>query len=215
MPITDPAVDAFLLSLAPERDPVLLEMEEHGRARRFPLVGPAVGALLEVLARSVGARRVLELGSGFGYSAAWFLRGMPRDGTVVLTDFEEENARRGSAWLDRMGFRGRFRYEVGDALEALRGAEGPLDVVFCDMDKESYPEAVEPAIERLRPGGLLVADNALWDGTVADPACREPSTLGVREYLRRVTTDARLRTAVVPLRDGVAVSVRLTGAPSP
>jgi predicted O-methyltransferase YrrM len=209
MAITDPAVDAFLLANAPDRAAGIREMEEVARERHFPIVGPAVGALLEVLARSVGARRVFELGSGFGYSAAWFLRALPPDGTVVLTDSRAENAKEGSERLDRLGHRGRYRYVVGDALEALRRERGPFDVVLCDLDKEAYPDVVEPAVERLRPGGLLVADNALWSGTVADPACREPSTLAVREYLRRVAADTRLRTCVVPLRDGVSVSVRL------
>jgi len=211
MPITDPVVDAFLLETAPDRAPGIREMETVARERHFPIVGPAVGALLEVLARSVGARGVFELGSGFGYSAAWFLRALPTDGTVVLTDASADNAREGAARLDRLGHRGRYRYEVGDALDAFRRERGPFDVVLCDLDKEAYPEVVEPAVERLRPGGLLVADNALWSGTVADPACKEPSTLAVREYLRRVRAHPLLATCVVPLRDGVAVSVRLPG----
>jgi caffeoyl-CoA O-methyltransferase len=209
MRITDPAVDAYLLATAPERPPGIREMEEAARERGFPIVGPAVGALLEVLARAVGARRVFELGSGFGYSAAWFLRALPPDGTVVLTDLSAENAREGASRLDRLGHAGRYRYAVGDAVEALRREPGPFDVVFCDLDKEAYPTVVEPAVERLRPGGLLVADNALWGGTVADPACREAETLAVREYLRRVGSDPRLRSALVPLRDGVSVSVRV------
>jgi predicted O-methyltransferase YrrM len=215
VPITDPFVDAWLRTNAPPRDPVLLEMEEYGAGRRFPLVGPAVGSLLEVLARSIGARRVFELGSGFGYSAAWWLRAMTPaaedGGQVVLTDLDAENARRGGAYLTRLGHAGKFRYEVGDALEAFAREDGPFDVVFCDVDKEDYPRVVAPAVARLRPGGLLVTDNALWGGTVADPSCDEPSTVAVREYLRRVTTHPLLRTTVLPLRDGVAVSVRLSG----
>ncbi len=209
MPITDPAVDDFLLGLAPPRDPVFHEMEAYGRETCFPLVGPAVGTLLEVLARSIGARTVFELGSGFGYSAAWWLRGLVDGGRVTLTDFDPALSERGSAWLDRLGHRGKYRYVIGDALEALSEEPGPVDVVFCDVDKEAYPEVVEPAVARLRPGGLLVADNALWDGTVADPSCHDPATEAIREYVARVSRHPLLATAVVPLRDGVAVSVRL------
>jgi predicted O-methyltransferase YrrM len=207
----DPAVDAFLSEHVPARDATFHEMEAYGRERRFPLVGPAVGALLEVLARSIGARTVFEAGSGYGYSAAWWLRGLPPDGRVVLTDTDPRNAARGTTYLERLGHRGRFRWVVGDALEALAREPGPFDVVFCDVDKEAYPRIVAPAVERLRPGGLLVTDNALWGGTVADPACREPSTVAVRSYLDLVTRDPRLRTTVLPLRDGVAVSLRLPG----
>jgi predicted O-methyltransferase YrrM len=209
MPIVDPIVNQWLYDHVPHRDAVFLEMEAHAKTRRFPIVGPAVGALLEVLARSIGARRVFELGSGFGYSAAWWLRGMPADGTVVLTDLDADNVRRGTDALTRLGHRGRFRYVEEEAVEALRREQGPFDVVYCDIDKHGYPAVVEPAVERLRPGGLLVTDNALWDGRVADPTCRDAATEGVREYVRRVTSHPRLRTTVLPLRDGVAVSIRL------
>lgn len=209
MPIIDPSVETFLAAHLPARDPVFLEMEAYAAEQRFPIVGPAVGALLEVLARAVGARRVLELGSGFGYSAAWWLRGMPPDGEVLLTEGDPARARLGTTYLERLGHRGRFRYAVGDALVTLDAERGPFDVVFCDIDKESYPRVVEPAVARLRVGGLLVTDNALWRGSVADPACREASTEAVRAYDRAVSTHARLRTTVIPLRDGVAVSLRL------
>jgi predicted O-methyltransferase YrrM len=204
-------IDRYLEGLAPERAAPFHDMEALGRERGFPIVGPAVGALLAVLARAVGARTVFEAGSGFGYSAAWWLEGLPPDGRVVLTDFDPAHAARGTAFLERLGHAGRFRWVVGDALSALEREAGPFDVVFCDADKEAYPRFVEPAVRRLRPGGLLVADNALWGGTVADPACREPATAAVREYLERVTRDPRLATTVVPLRDGVAVSLRLPG----
>ncbi len=209
MPITDPTVDAYVYAHAPARDPVFHEMEAHARAHRFPIVGPAVGSLLEVLARSIGARRVYELGSGFGYSAAWWLRGMPPDGTVVLTDLDAGNVARGTAYLGRLGLAGRFRYVQEDALTAFRRETGPFDVVYCDIDKEGYPDIVGPAVERLRPGGLLVTDNALWDGAVADPSVTDPATTAIRRYVEEVTTHPQLRTTILPLRDGVAVSVRL------
>lgn len=209
MAILDPAVDAFLLAHVPERAEELLRMEAYARERRFPIVGPAVGALLEVLARSISARRVFELGSGFGYSAAWWLRGMPPDGEVVLTDLDPGNVARGTAHLERLGHRGRFRYVAEEALRAFLRERGPFDVVYCDIDKEGYPDVVEPAVERLRPGGLLVTDNALWGGDVADPSVHDAATEAIRVYVERVATHPRLRTTVLPLRDGVAVSVRL------
>ena len=209
MAILDPAVETFLLAHVPARDDELHRMEAYARERRFPIVGPAVGALLEVLARSVAARRVYELGSGFGYSAAWWLRGTSPDGEVVLTDLDPENVARGTEHLERLGHRGRFRYVAEEALTAFRRERGPFDVVYCDVDKEGYPDVVEPAVERLRPGGLLVTDNALWGGDVADPSVHDAATDAIRVYVERVSTHPRLRTTVLPLRDGVAVSVRL------
>ncbi|MBL9089390.1 MAG: O-methyltransferase [Planctomycetia bacterium] len=209
MPITDPTVDAYVYAHAPARDAVFLEMEAYARTRGFPIVGPAVGSLLEVLARSIGARRVYELGSGFGYSAAWWLRGMPADGQVTLTDLDPDNVARGLAYLDRLGDRDRVRYVREDALSAFRRETGPFDVVYCDIDKEGYPDVVEPAVARLRPGGLLVTDNVLWDGAVADRTAQDPATVAIRRYVEAVTTHPRLRTTILPLRDGVAVSVRL------
>src|SRR5262245_37987547 len=211
MAIVDPLVNAFLLDHVPVRDRVFLEMEAYAKERHFPIVGPAVGALLEVLARAISARRVFELGSGFGYSAAWWLRGMPADGTVVVTDLDAENVARGTAYLDRLGLRGRYRYVKEDAVAALRRERGPLDVVYCDIDKHQYPAVVDPAVERLRVGGLLVTDNALWGGRVADPTCRDADTEGIRAYDRRVASHPLLRSTILPIRDGVAVSVRLPG----
>ena len=127
---------------------------------------------------------------------------------MVLTDGDPDNAARGTAYLERLGHRGRFRYVVGDAIEALEREAGPFDVVFCDIDKADYPRVVGPAVEKLRDGGLLVTDNALWGGRVADPAARDAATDGVRRYLRAVAADPRLATSVLPLRDGVAVSVK-------
>ena len=212
MPITDATVEAFLTEFAPERSAVIREMEAYGAERRFPLVGPAVGSLLEVLARSIRARRVFEMGSGFGYSAAWWLRALPADGSVVLTDGDAANAARGTAYLDRLGHAGRFRYVVGDAIEALSREKGDFDVVFCDIDKHDYPRVVAPAVLRLRKGGLLVTDNALWGGRVADPRQVDPETAGIRAYLAAVRAHPALATTVLPLRDGVAVSVKIDPA---
>jgi predicted O-methyltransferase YrrM len=206
--IVDAAVEGYLARLVPERDAVLQEMEAKAAAESFPIVGPAVGSLLEVLARSVAARRVLELGSGYGYSAAWWLRGMEPGGEIVLTEGDPARARMGTAFLERLGWRGRFRYVVGNALDCLAHRAGPYDVVFCDIDKASYPRVVDSAVALLRPGGLLVTDNVLWSGRVADASIHDSDTIAIREYLRLVREHPSLATAVVPLRDGVSVSVK-------
>lgn len=208
--IVDRGVERYLYDAIPPRDAVAAEMEALGRKLRFPIVGPLVGRFLAQQARMVGARRVFELGSGFGYSAYWFLSGMPADGFVTLTDGSAENGERARDFLSRAGFAGRFRIETGDALSALRRTDGPFDVVYNDIDKHEYPDVVEPALARLRVGGLLISDNLLWGGSVADPSDDSPDTRGIREFTRRLyAREGELWTTVVPLRDGVSVSMKL------
>jgi len=205
MDIIDSRLETYLESLLPEADPVQAEMETLAEQRGFPIVGPLVGRLLYLLTRLLPARRVLELGSGFGYSALWFARALPPDGSVVLTEEDAEDSRRSREFLERAGLADRARFEIGDALELIEGLEGAWDVVFVDVHKEQYPQAAEAAIERIRPGGLMVVDNVLWQGRVVEERPPEPSTEGVLELNRRIHSDPRLDRAMVPLRDGVAV----------
>ena len=152
MNLVDSRIDAYLADLAAHSDPVLDEMERLGSDRGFPIVGPQVGRLLEVLARTVAATRVLELGSGFGYSAFWFLRGLPPSGQVVMTEGSRERSDEARAFLRRGGFAGRFVGHVGDALEFAETLVPPFDIVFCDIDKHDYPKALPIARRLLRPG---------------------------------------------------------------
>jgi predicted O-methyltransferase YrrM len=205
--IVDPAVDRYLHDLASPDDPVLREMELLAAERSFPIVGPQVGRLLLLLARMIGARRVFELGSGFGYSAYWFALAVGPEGEVVLTDTSRERAAEAAAFLERGGFRGRFRVEVGDALATLERTEGQFDLVFNDIDKERYPDVLEPVTAALRPGGLFVSDNMLWFGTVLEPRPTDPLVIGVKELTRRLYESEDFRTVVLPVRDGVSVSL--------
>src|SRR5438105_11965861 len=141
-PLVAPELDAYLLELAgiEHADPVLDEMEARGTRDNFPIVGRAVGRFLEVHARSVGARRVMELGSGFGYSAYWFARAVGESGAVVCTDADPGNARDAGGYLTRAGLWDRVTYRVGDALEGMAAEDGEFDVVYCDVDKVGYPD---------------------------------------------------------------------------
>src|SRR5262245_62092255 len=174
-------IDEYLAAFAAHDDPVLREMEKLAAVRDFPIVGPQVGRLLEAAARSCGAERVLELGSGFGYSAYWFLRGTGPTGTVLLTEGGAENAKAAEAFLTRGGFGGRFHIEVGDGLVIAEALTPPFDIVFCDIDKQDYPKALPIARRLLRPGGLFITDNMLWDGRVLNPAPDDAVTRGVLE----------------------------------
>jgi predicted O-methyltransferase YrrM len=211
--IIDPAIDRYLDDLARSSDPVLREMEELAEARTFPIVGPQVGRLLESLATMIGARRVLELGSGYGYSALHLARAVGPGGVVILTEHDESNARLASGFLERAGLADRADVRVGDGLAIAAALEpGGFDVVFNDADKAAYPAALDVARRLLRPGGLLVSDNMLWYGRVLEPDPADADTAGILELTRRLRAASDFVTTLIPMRDGVTVSTRLRPA---
>lgn len=211
MDITDPRIDAYLRSLQARHDePVLLEMEAEAAGRGFPIVGRNVGVTLELLARSVDARRVFELGSGFGYSAYWFARAVGPDGEVHCTDGDPENEVAAADHLARAGLVDRIRFHVGDAVTWLAEAEGTFDVVYDDIDKHGYPDAWRAARERIRVGGLYVCDNVLWSGRVP-PDGEEPDAVtdAIREHNAMIAADEHFVSSILPIRDGVMVALRI------
>jgi len=212
--MVDPRVEAYLRSLDRTVDPVLAEMEELARERDFPIVGAHAGKLLSILTRATGARRVLELGSGFGYSAWWFARSLPPDGRVTCTDFSADNRELALGFLARAGLAGKVEFLVGDALQAARALaaqplSGGFDIVFNDVDKQSYPESVPVAVSLLRPGGLFITDNALWYGKVAERRVEDSTTRAVRRFNELLHGSAELEAVILPVHDGLAVAVKL------
>jgi len=205
--IVTPAIDRYLHGLASSKDSILLEMEMLAAQRSFPIVGRQVGRLLQLLARSISARRVIELGSGFGYSAYWFAHAVGPEGEVILTEGSPERASEAATFLKRAGLADRVHVVVGDGLDILRRLEGPFDIVFNDIDKERYPEVFEPATAALRPGGLLISDNMLWFGKVLEDSPDEASTRGVQKLTRLLFESADFDSVLLPLRDGVSVSI--------
>jgi caffeoyl-CoA O-methyltransferase len=213
MDIVDPRIETYMEDRLRRFDePVLLEMEAYGEEHGFPIVGRNVGVTLEVLARSVGARRIMELGSGYGYSGYWHARAVGPGGEVHLTDGDPANAERGKDYLRRAGLEGRAEFHVGDAVTEMGKLDGEFDVIFSDIDKDGYPAAWRAASERIRVGGLYVCDNVLWYGRVAvdDPDDARPHyTEAVLEHNRLVAEDERYVSTIVPTRDGVLVATRL------
>jgi caffeoyl-CoA O-methyltransferase len=212
--IVDPRIEDYMRSLLTRYDePVLLEMEAEGKERGFPIIGRLVGVTVELLARSVGARRVFELGSGFGYSAYWFSRAVGPGGEVHATDGDPANERKALDYLARAGLAEPVRWHVGDAVENLGAVEGEFDVVYDDIDKEGYPDAWRAARERIRVGGLYVCDNVLWSGAVADPEGDHGrdarTTNAILEHNRLIADDERFVSTIVPTRDGVFVALRV------
>ncbi|MDH5020875.1 O-methyltransferase [Halobacterium rubrum] len=207
-------VESLLAAANPQPSALLAEMTEHGDDRNFPTLGPDAGRFLRLLATLADADRVFEFGSGFGYSAAWFLPALGSEGELVLTDYDEQNLAEAREFLDRLDPAADVHYEAGDAIETFERYDGPFDVVLLDHDKERYAEAFDQVVEDLAPGGVVVADNIMQgpvntaDVTDAlrggDPV--DDATAGVAAYVERVRDDPDFETAVVPLGEGLAVS---------
>ncbi|MEF8782573.1 MAG: O-methyltransferase [Haloarculaceae archaeon] len=212
-------VAALAHEIGPEPDEILREMGDYAAREGFPTVGPEVGGWLAVLARLVDARRVFEFGSGFGYSAYWFARELPVDGEVVLTEIDAGELDDAREYFRQGGLSGRARFEHGDAIEIVADYEGPFDVVLIDNEKERYLEALEAVEDTLRPGSVVLADNAVTSshvdpegvlGSLRGQALPEVTaqSAGIARYLDGVRDRDDFATALLPLGEGVAVSVR-------
>jgi predicted O-methyltransferase YrrM len=188
-------------------------MEREAAERDFPIINRMCGVAVEVLARAACARRVFELGSGYGYSAYWFARATGEGGEVHCTDTDAENARKAQGYLGRAGLWDRIRFHVGDAVTELANVDGEFDVVYCDINKDGYPAAWRAARDRIKVGGLYICDNVLWSGRVARKPSKSDSradwTAAIVEHNRLIAADADYLSTIVPLRDGLMVALRL------
>ncbi|UWG47628.1 putative O-methyltransferase YrrM [Halanaeroarchaeum sp. HSR-CO] len=197
-------------------DPVVESMEAYAREQNFPIVGADVGRFLRVAATMVDAERVFEFGSGFGYSAVWTASALPDDGEIILTDYDEENLDRARKFVERAGYGKQASFEAGDAMTAFAKTTGHFDVVLIDHEKIRYEDAFERVADRVTDGGIVVADN-MMDGPV-DPehvygalAGEDPKddrTAGIVAYIERIREDPDFESVLVPLGQGIAVSVR-------
>jgi len=203
-------VAAYLDGLVPRRPPRLAELEAEAQRTDFPIIGPATGHLCYLLTRLTGARQVFELGSGFGYSTAWFARAVKENGggTVHHVVWDEDLSRAARENLAALGLADIVRFHVGEAVATLTDAAGPFDIIFNDIDKHDYPKALDVIATKLKAGGLLLADNLLWSGRIFDGRDRSKDTRGIREFTRRVQADPRWISSVIPIRDGLLVAYR-------
>jgi len=207
MEIVATEIEDYLQGLVGSRHEVQVAMEKLAAERDFPIVGPCVGALLETLARSIQAERVLELGSRFGYSAFWFAHGMRKGSEIIHTDLDADNRAQAQKFLADAGFAERVTYAEGEALEVLRAEEGPFDIIFCDIDKIDYPKVPELALSKLRSGGMLIFDNMLWSGRVLDKE-QDEDTQAIAKLTSDLFSRSNLTNTLLPLRDGVLVSLK-------
>jgi len=211
--IVPEAVERYLAGLNRAGDDVVDEIAREGSAQHLPLIDAEVGALLHVLARAVGATRILEIGTAIGYSGIWLARALPPDGMLLTMERDPERARIARANFERAGLASRTGVIVGDAQVTIAKVSGPFDLIFQDGSKPLYAALLDRLVGLLRPRGLLVTDNVLWDGKVVPglAASSEPSdedTRAIAEYNQQLNAHPDLITATVPLRDGVAISIK-------
>jgi predicted O-methyltransferase YrrM len=199
-------VEEYLYKLLPERDAVICEMEEYAAENRIPIIGPAVARMLALFVQVSGAKRIFEMGSAIGYSTIWLAKAAGPKAKVIYTDGDSENARRAKEYFRRGGVAKRIEVRVGNALELVKKAPGTFDLIFNDVDKHQYPDALHAALPKLRRGGLFITDNTLWSGKAARPAPPDDvDTRGVQEFNRLVYASKQLYPVLIPLRDGVTV----------
>ncbi len=206
--ITSPDIERYIQNLYPVEDPLLIEMGELGAKINFPLVGPLVGRLLYQLTKLTSAKTVFEMGSGFGYSAFWFALALPEDGMVHLTDQSEKNSELAKRYFLQGNLAHKAKFHVGDAVEIFKKMHETFDVIFIDLDKESYPKALELAKTKLNLGGLLIADNLLWFGQVLEKH-GERSTEAIKEFNQKLFNDCNFISTLLPIRDGVGVAYKI------
>jgi len=208
--LISPQVSEYLDSLVPPREPEMQEMEAIAARTNFPIIGPASGYLCYLVTRILGAKRVFEMGSGYGYSTAWFAKAVQENGggEVFHVVWDANLSQRAHRHLSALGFEGTVTYRIGEAVQTLRESDGLYDVIFNDIDKEGYPASLAVIEQKLRPGGALIIDNMLWHGRIFDSADKLPATEGVREFTRRITRDPKWAAGLLPVRDGLIVALR-------
>ncbi len=201
-------IDEYIDNLASRGGEALEAVERQGRDEDWPIVGPAEGSLLYILARAIGARRILELGTAIGYSGTWLARALPPDGELVTVEWNPETAAIARRNFERTGVMKLVQILTGSALEVVPPIVGRFDLVFNDIDKQHYVDILPHCIPKLRVGGLLVTDNVLWSGTVASRPRRKEAQV-IHEYNERLAADPRMAAVIVPLRDGVSIALKV------
>jgi caffeoyl-CoA O-methyltransferase len=208
--ILHPDVREYLGELGALEDPLVFQMEEYANERSFPLIGRDGGRWCELLSRAVQARRVFEFGSGWGYSAFFFARAVGAKGEVIGSEKDEWELDAHKKLFAGHPLEERICLIHGDAFEVFASTEDDFDVVFIDINKQDYLAALEVALPRVRLGGLILADNTLWGGKAThEPHPDDSATIGIRNYNRAVHAHPRLRSSILPVGDGLSVSLRI------
>ena len=210
----NPAIEDYMRSLVSRTDhPVLTEMEREAENNNFPIIGRLVGTFIETMARAINAKRIFEFGSGYGYSAYWFAKAVGEKGTVICSDGDPLNKEKAEQYLNSAELWNRINFHTGIAQEIFSKTGGLFDICYNDVDKGQYPEIWRLAKNRIRPGGLYIADNALWHGRVAVKNYIDlvPGwTEAIKEHNQLIFNDPEFDAFINPTRDGVIVARRKT-----
>ena len=200
----------YLDGLVPARPAEMQVMEAYAQETDFPIIGPASGYLCYQVARMIAARRIFELGSGYGYSTAWFAKAVSENGggEVFHVVWDEELSQQARQHLATLGYADMIRYHVSEAVQTLRETPGPFDLIFNDINKEGYAASLPVIAEKLRPGGVLIVDNMLWHGRIFETGDKTPETTSVRKLTELLTRSPDWIVSLLPVRDGVMVAYK-------
>ena len=202
----------YLDQLLPASSGIIAEMEADAERNRVPIADREVALFLEITARAMKARRILEIGMAIGYAVVHLAEALPPDGLIVTIEPNDEMIRRSEDYLKRAGVRERVRIERGLALEVIPRLEETFDLIYLDALKEEYSEYLNQSLPLLRVGGVVIADNVLWGGQVAGEI-RSPdqtaSTQALREFNQRFVRHPQLRAVVLPVGDGLGYGVKV------
>jgi len=206
--ITYDYIDDYLYRIAAPRDPLLEKMEEYADSHAVPIIGPLVGRLLYNLAKASQSKKILEIGTAIGYSGIWLARAVaPVKGSVTTIDLDPDRVKIAKKNISEAGLERTVKLIEGNALKVLPTLKEEFDMIFLDSDKDVYPDAFKMSVPMLRKGGLFVADNALWGGDVAKGG-KSRDTQSMIKFNRLVSESSGMSTVIVPLRDGVLVSLK-------
>lgn len=201
-------INKYLEEVIPERSQVLKEMEIYAKDNDFPIIGPLVGRYLYMTALSIKARKVLELGSGFGYSAFWFSLAMKGKGKITMTDSDKNNKKKAFEYFKKGGLQSHFDFKIGDALRAAKKTDGNFDIILNDIDKIDYPNTIDLSATLLKRGGLFITDNVIWSGKVCENN-PDKITKAIQLFTKKLYNDSRFFTTILPIRDGISVALKL------
>ena len=208
-------IQKYLIDLVPPRPQEMQDMEEFAAKTNFPIIGPAAGYACYQIARMNRAQSVFEMGSGYGYSTAWFAKAVQetcaeegKEGVVHHVVWDEGLSRKARLHLGKLGYENLIEYHVAEAIATLRDVPGPFDLIFNDIDKKAYPDSLPVIKEKLRPGGVLLVDNMLWSARIFDQRQQDESTQGIRRLTELITEDPDWIVTLLPIRDGVMVALK-------
>lgn len=216
IPILDKQIENYLNALHASYDEeILCKMETYGHEKKFPIIDRLCGSFIYLLAEMISAKKVFELGSGYGYSAYWFCRSLQkRGGKVICTDDNFDNKKKAEEYLSPLGFWSLIDYRLGEARQIFSESSESFDIIYNDINKGDYPDAWLMVKSRLKSGGLYICDNTLWYGRVAQEDLGNEKdykgwTKAIKEHNQLVFADKDFESTLIPLRDGILVARRI------